>query len=124
MLLLQPLLVDSSCGYSGDGLAGAATSSAGAGPVAAVFYVVGPVGMARARVQVVGLGAIVLGALVLVGDSEEDGRAECGRSRCRSGSSRGPSHCAAWWWRISCPKVGIVMMSCGGGDEVAEEKPI
>lgn len=73
--LLEPLLSNSACSNTGDRLAGTAAAATRAG-LDAVLLEVGPVSMAGARKEVDGLVAVVLGALVLVGDSEEDGRAE------------------------------------------------
>lgn len=73
--LAQPLLGDGAGGHTGNGLARTAAAAAGGG-LDAVLFEVGPVGMAGTGVEVDGLVAVVLGALVLVGDGEEDWGAE------------------------------------------------
>lgn len=73
--LLQPLLRDGTGGHARNGLARTTPAAARAG-LDAVLLEVGPIRMAGAGVQVDGLVAVVLGALVLVGHGEEDGRAE------------------------------------------------
>ena len=71
----EPLLSDGAGGHAGNGLAGGAPPAAGGG-LDAVLFEVCPVGVGGARVEVDGLGAVVVRALILIRHGQEYGCAQ------------------------------------------------